>query len=232
MTSKSQEPLTRPDKPIVIYSDVKVFETLHGPVLRDWPSYHIHEVIAWYAWHAPADGVRGREARVGGIEDGVWRWAQRTGRGSGGWPACARPRLSPGVLVQDSHRSPFCAVLIEPKQPGSQGTAPGCGGGPRVRPRREAWPAAPASRRLRLSVTSPPGRRGTKPPASLRGTRESGSTGQTRSSTPPPACGGVRRGPQASAWGLAARKGAVWAEGLAEGAPWVRPGTMRLPVVG
>ncbi len=109
MTSKSQEPLTRPDKPIVIYSDVKAFETLHGPVLRDWPSYHIHEVIAWYAWHAPADGVRGREARVGGIEDGVWRWAQRTGRGSGGWPACARPRLSPGVLVQDSHRSPFCS---------------------------------------------------------------------------------------------------------------------------
>ena len=63
MTSKSQEPLTRPDKPIAINSDVKVFEALHGPVLRDWPSYHIHEVIAWYAWHAPADGVRGREAR-------------------------------------------------------------------------------------------------------------------------------------------------------------------------
>ena len=27
-----------------------------------------------------------------------WRWAQRTGRGPGGWPACARPRLSPGVF--------------------------------------------------------------------------------------------------------------------------------------
>ena len=101
--------MTRPDKPIVINSDVKTFETLDGPVLRDWPSYHIHEVIAWYAWHAPADGVPGREARVGGIEDGVWRWAQRTGRGSGGWPACARTRLPPGVLVQDSHRSPICS---------------------------------------------------------------------------------------------------------------------------
>ena len=123
-----------------------------------------------------------------------WRWAQRTGRGPGGWPACARPRLSPGVLVQDSHRSSFCAVLIEPKQPGSQGTAPGCGGGPRVRPRGEARPAAPTSRRLRFSVTSPPGRRGTKPPASLRGTMENGPTGQTRSSNPPPGCGGVRRG--------------------------------------
>ena len=38
-----------------------------------------------------------------------WRWVQRTRRGSSGWPACARPRLSPGVLVQDSHRSPFCS---------------------------------------------------------------------------------------------------------------------------
>ena len=38
-----------------------------------------------------------------------WRWAQRTGRGPGGWPACAQPRLSPGVLVQDPHRSSFCS---------------------------------------------------------------------------------------------------------------------------
>ncbi len=36
--------------------------------------------------------------------------------------------------------------------------------------------------------------------------------------------GGLRRGPQASAWGLAARKDAVWAEGLADGTPWARPG--------
>ena len=50
-------------------------------------------------------------------------------------------------------------------------------------------------RRVRLSVTSPPGRRGTKPPASLRGTMESGPTGQMRSSNPPPACGGVVPGP-------------------------------------
>ena len=48
--------------------------------------------------------------------------------------------------------------------------------------------------RLRFSVTSPPGRRGTQPPASLRGTMENGSTGQTRSSNPPPACGGVAPG--------------------------------------
>ena len=36
--------------------------------------------------------------------------------------------------------------------------------------------------------------------------------------------GGLRQGPQASAWGLAARKDAVWAEGLADGAPRARPG--------
>ena len=71
VTSKSQEPLTRPDKPVVINSDVKVFEALHGSVLRDWPLYHIHEVIAWYAWHAPVDGVRGREARLAGSKTAV-----------------------------------------------------------------------------------------------------------------------------------------------------------------
>ena len=79
--------------------------------------------------------------------------------------------------------------------------------------------------RLRFSVTSPSGRRGTKPPASLRGTMENGPTGQMRSSNPPPGCGGgLRRGPQAPAWGSAIRKGAVWAEGLAKGAPRARPG--------
>ena len=36
--------------------------------------------------------------------------------------------------------------------------------------------------------------------------------------------GGLRRGPQASAWGLAARKDAVWEEGLADDTPWARPG--------
>ena len=48
-------------------------------------------------------------------------------------------------------------------------------------------------------------------------------TGGTRGTTPRQAAGGLRRGPQAPAWGLAARKGAVWTEGLAEGAPRVRP---------
>ena len=47
---------------------------------------------------------------------------------------------------------------------------------------------------MRLSVTSPPGRRGTKPPASLRGTMENGPTGQMRSGNPPPGCGGVAPG--------------------------------------
>ena len=125
-------------------------------------------------------------------------------------------------------------------------------GGPRVRPHGEARPgptphgksqsAAPMSRRMRFSVRGypqsalfrdpnlpecafplrcRPGGAGRNPPARLRGTMESGSTGQMRSSNPPPGCGGD---PQASVWGLTARKGAVWAEGLADGAPWARPG--------
>ena len=78
---------------------------------------------------------------------------------------------------------------------------------------------------MRFSVTPLLGRRGAQPPARLRGTMKSGSTGQMRSSNPPPGCGGGCAGdPQASAWGLTARKSAVWAEGLADGAPWARPG--------
>ena len=52
-----------------------------------------------------------------------------------------------------------------------------------------------------VGVACPPsmgredGRYGTKPPARLRGTMESCSTGQTRSSNPPPGCGGVAPGP-------------------------------------
>ena len=46
-------------------------------------------------------------------------------------------------------------------------------------PHEKAQSAAPTSHRMRFSVTSPPGRRGARPPASLRGTMESGPTGQT-----------------------------------------------------
>ena len=71
-----------------------------------------------------------------------------------------------------------------------------------------------------------PGGVGHNPPASLRGTMENGPTGQTCSSNPPPGCGGGCAGdPQASAGGPGtSRKGAVWAEGLAESAPRARPG--------
>ena len=48
--------------------------------------------------------------------------------------------------------------------------------------------------------------------------------GKRARATPRQVAGGLRRGPQASAWGLAARKDAVWAEGLADGTPWARPG--------
>ena len=55
------------------------------------------------------DGARGREARLAGSKTAVALGAKDRERLSGGWPACARPRLSPGVLVQDSHRSSFCS---------------------------------------------------------------------------------------------------------------------------
>ena len=43
--------------------------------------------------------------------------------------------------------------------------------------------------------------------------------GKCARATPRQAAGGCAGDPQALAWGLDARKGAVWAEGLAEGAP-------------
>ena len=56
-------------------------------------------------------------------------------------------------------------------------------------PHGKAHSAIPRSHRRRLSVTSRrPGGVG-QPPARLRGTMENGSTGQMRSSNPPPACG-------------------------------------------
>ena len=104
-------------------------------------------------------------------------------------------------------------------RPDLRGTAPGlrrravrpCGGAhPGPTPHGKAQSATPTSRRMRLSVTSPPGGRGAQPPASLRGTMKSGPTGQMRSSNPPPGCGGGCAGtrrPQPS--GPTARKDAV-----------------------
>ena len=99
---------------------------------------------------------------------------------------------------------------------------------------------------MRFSVTPPPGRRGAQPPRQAAGHYEkwlnwanaleqpprqpAGHYGKwlnwANALEQPPARlrGGSCQGPQASAWGPAARKGAVWAEGLADGAPWVRPG--------
>ena len=48
--------------------------------------------------------------------------------------------------------------------------------------------------------------------------------GKRARATPRQAAGGCAGDPQAPAWGLAARKDAVWAEGLADGAPWARLG--------
>ena len=74
-------------------------------------------------------------------------------------------------------------------------TAQPCGEAhPGPTPHGKARSAAPTSRRLRLSVTSPPGGRGAQPPASLRGTMKSGPTGQMRSSNPPARLRGVAPG--------------------------------------
>ena len=69
-----------------------------------------------------------------------------------------------------------------------------------------------------------PGGVGRNPPPACGALWRVAQLGKCARATPRQAAGGLRRGPQASAWGLASRKSAVWAEGLAEGAPRVRPG--------
>ena len=68
------------------------------------------------------------------------------------------------------------------------------------------------------------GARGATPPPACGALWRMPQLGKRARATPRQPAGGLRQGPQASAWGLAARKGAVWAEGLADGAPWARPG--------
>ena len=69
-----------------------------------------------------------------------------------------------------------------------------------------------------------PGGAGPNPPPACGALWRVAQLGKRARATPRQAAGGLRRGSQAPAWGLAARKGAVWTEGLAEGAPWARPG--------
>ena len=74
---------------------------------------------------------------------------------------------------------------------------------------------------------------GAQPPASLRGTMESGPTGQMRSGNPPPGCGGVAPGP--AGLGRRARLHGKAQSGQ-RASLMARPGpgrdTIRLPVVG
>ena len=70
-----------------------------------------------------------------------------------------------------------------------------------------------------------PGGVGHNPPPACGALWKMAQLGKRARATPRQAAGGGCAGePQASAWGPASRKGAVWAEGLAESAPRARPG--------
>ena len=145
------------------------------------------------------------------------------------------------VAVSLTFRRFLSPLDTDPSRRLPRGPAPGC---------EDPWAAAcarrpsPAPCGMRLSPT------GVRRPPGLRGTalvlrRRAARTNPRRGATPrqpaghygewpnwanaleqPPrqAAGGLRQGPQASAWGPAARKSAVWAEGLADDTPWARPG--------
>ena len=103
--------------------------------------------------------------------------------------------------------------------PDLRGTVPGlrrraarpCGGAQLgSTPHGKAQSAAPTSRRLRLSVTSPPRRRGARPPRQPAGHYGKWPNWANVLEQPPARLrGGLRRDPHASAWGPGARKDAV-----------------------
>ena len=130
-----------------------------------------------------------------------------------------------------------CGMRLSPtgvRPPGLRGTAlvlrrravrPHGGAPPGPTPHGEAQSAAPTSRRMRFSVTSPLGRRGAQPPRQPAGHYGEWPNWANALGQPPArlrgGCAGAC-GPRPA--GPTARKGAVWTEGLAEGAPRVRPG--------
>ena len=108
-------------------------------------------------------------------------------------------------------------------------------GGPRVRPRGEAHPgltphgkARPAAPHVAQTAlfryVAAREARGVIPPPACGALWKVAQLGKCARATPRQAAGGSRQDPQASAWGPVARKGALWAEGLAEGAPGARSG--------
>ena len=131
-------------------------------------------------------------------------WAAARARRPSPAPCDMRPSLT-GAGTRASRDVAGGGGRATVARSGLRGTAPRpqrrsrvrpCGGAhPGPTPHGKAQSAAPTSRRMRLSVTLPPGRRGTQPPVSLRGTMGSGPTGQMCSSNPPPGCGGVAPGP-------------------------------------
>ena len=104
-------------------------------------------------------------------------------------------------------------------RPDLRGTAPGlrrravrpCGGAqPGPTPHGKAQSEASASRRMRFSVTSPPGRCGAQPPRQPVGHYEKWPNWANALEQPPARLrGGLRQGSQVSAWGPTARKDAV-----------------------
>ena len=122
----------------------------------------------------------------------------------------------------------------EPRQPGPQacagvefarGLAEGCILARRLTERRSLRP----SRRADCAFWSRhrPGGVGRDPPPACGALWEVAQLGKRARATPRQAGGGVAPGPAGSGLGPAARKGAIWAEGLADGTPWVRPGHHR-----
>ena len=144
------------------------------------------------------------------------------------WAAARARRPSPAP----------CGMRLSPtgvrRPPGLRGTAlvlrrravrPHGGAPPGPTPHEKAQSTAPTSRRMRFSVTSPLGRRGAQSPRQPAGHYGEWPNWANVLEQPPASlAGGCAGEPQASAWGPASRKSAVWAEGLAESAPRARPG--------
>ena len=76
-------------------------------------------------WADPAPGWARTGGRVWQGRRRWWRWERGTGRGPGGWPACARPRSPPGP-GSCRYATPTRRWFPSPKGPGARLTVCAC----------------------------------------------------------------------------------------------------------
>ena len=134
---------------------------------------------------------------------------------------CAFPHL--GKCGAGSRKSALCNLRLTEKAHSAQASHQKAHSG-LIDSRKAAFCDSQIAQTAPFRHIAAPGKCGATPPPACGALWRMPQLGKRARATPRQPVGGLRQGPQASAWGLAARRGAVWAEGLADGAPRARSG--------